>query len=272
MDGFPYVLCPMTLFDSSTPATTPASLPMLSGNRSRPKSRTQPPSSKTSLRAQCSPWLTSIVYPLGCDLVMPNYFRRITVIGQDHLPTHGSVLLAPTHRSRWDALLVPYATGRRVTGRDLHFMVTSSEVQGIQGWFIRRLGGFPVNIDRPAIASLRLGVELLQQGKMLVIFPEGGIFRDGQVHDLRPGFARIALQAASSQPEHPIHVVPMTLQYHPRMPRWGCEVTIRIGRSLSVADYYSGSPKADAQQLADAVKHRWLDLEHPVQRRQEILV
>jgi hypothetical protein len=37
------------------------------------------------------------------------------------------VLLAPTHRARWDALLLPLAAGVRVTGRHCRFMVTLDE-------------------------------------------------------------------------------------------------------------------------------------------------
>jgi 1-acyl-sn-glycerol-3-phosphate acyltransferase len=185
---------------------------------------------------------------------LPSYFGRITVTGQDHLPTSGPVLLAPTHRSRWDALLVPYAAGRLVTGRDLRFMVTATEVRGLQGWFIRRLGGFPINPERPAIASLRLGVELLQQREMLVIFPEGGIFRDRHVHDLRPGLARIALQAEASQPGLDVKIVPISLRYDPVVPYFGADVDIHIGQPLSVAEYRRESQKENAKQLTQDLK------------------
>jgi 1-acyl-sn-glycerol-3-phosphate acyltransferase len=200
------------------------------------------------INSQLSPWLTPLVYGLGCWVVLPSFFR-IKVIGQENLPLEGPVILAPTHRSRWDALLIPYAAGRFVTGRDIRFMVTSDEVKGIQGWLIRRLGGFPVNPRRPAIASLRHGVEILQNREMLVIFPEGGIFRDKQLHPLKPGLARLALQAEASQPDLDIKIVPIHLDYSQEVPTWGCEVTIRIGQPLQVKDYSHGTAKQEAQRL-----------------------
>ena len=196
-----------------------------------------------------SPWLTPIVYPLARRLVLPLYFGEITVTGQEHLPLDGPVILAPTHRARWDAILVPYATGRNVTGRDLRFMVSADEVSGLQGWFIRRLGGFPVNTKRPTIASLRHGVEVLQQGEMLVIFPEGGIFRDNQVHTLKPGLARLAIQAELSQPGLGIRVVPISMKYSQPYPSWGTNVNIQIDRPLQVASYCQGNAKQDAKKL-----------------------
>lgn len=196
-----------------------------------------------------SPWLTPLVYFLGRWLVIPFYFGQIEIVGQENLLLEGPVILAPTHRSRWDAVLVPYATGRIVTGRDLRFMVSADEVKGVQGWFIRRLGGFPVNPRKPAIATLRHGMEILQNQEMLVIFPEGGIFRDDQVHPLKPGLARIALQAQSTQPDLDVKIVPIHLQYEQSFPRWGCNVVIRIGCPIKVSNYSKGAAKLEAKRL-----------------------
>jgi 1-acyl-sn-glycerol-3-phosphate acyltransferase len=202
----------------------------------------------TAIQSQISPWLTPIAYGLGCRLVLPAFFR-IEVTGQENLPKNGAVILAPTHRARWDSLLVPYATGRFVTGRDLRFMVTADEVRGLQGWLIKRLGGFPVNPRNPAIASLRYGVEVLQNGEMLVIYPEGNIFRDKKLRPLKPGLARIALQAEASRPGLDMKIVPIHLRYEMPYPKRGCKVNIQIGQPLEVATYSQGSTKQKAQQI-----------------------
>lgn len=200
------------------------------------------------VRSQFSPWLTPIAYGVGCWAVLPFWFR-IQVTGQENIPEDGAVILAPTHRSRWDALIVPYATGRFVSGRDIHFMVTSDEFRGFQGWLIKQLGGFPVNPRQPAIASLRHGMEILRQREMMVIFPEGGIFRDRAVHPLKPGLARLALQAEASEPALGVKVVPISLQYSQPYPEWGCEATVRIGKPIEVAAYQQFSTKQNAKQL-----------------------
>lgn len=221
---------------------------------------------QTSLiKSRFSPWLTPLAYALGCWIVLPSYFR-IKVTGQDNIPEEGPVILAPTHRSRWDALLVPYAAGRFVTGRDIHFMVTADEVKGFQGWLINRLGGFPVNPRQPAIASLRHGVEVLRNRQMMVIFPEGGIFRDRHLHPLKPGLARLALQAESSHPGLGIKVLPISLNYDDPVPTWGCKVSISIGKSIDVTHYIQGNTKQQAQQLtADltAALHGLIEQEQP---------
>ncbi len=209
------------------------------------------PAKETQVNSHVSPWLASLVYPLGRYCVLPFYFKSLEVIGQENLPKQGPVILAPTHRSRWDALIVPFATGRHVTGRDLRFMVTVDEMQGLQEWFIRRLGGFAVDQKHPTIATLRHGVELLHQGEMLVIFPEGNIFQDHQVHPLKSGLARLALQAETSYANLGlgIKIVPISIHYDPIIPQWGSNVKVRIGSPLSVPDYCQGSVKKNAQSL-----------------------
>ena len=131
----------------------------------------------SELNSRVSPWMARIIYPIGCHLIIPLFFGKVQINGQENIPLHEPVIIAPTHRSRWDAFIVPYALGRNVSGRDLQFMVSANEVKGIQGWFIRRMGGFPVDTDRPQLNTVRHSIELLKLNQeMLVIFPEGGDF------------------------------------------------------------------------------------------------
>jgi 1-acyl-sn-glycerol-3-phosphate acyltransferase len=53
-------------------------------------------------------------------------------------------------------------------------MVTIDEMQGFQGWFLRRLGGVPVEQQKHDSGSLCHGFDLLMQAPMLVGLTEGG--------------------------------------------------------------------------------------------------
>jgi 1-acyl-sn-glycerol-3-phosphate acyltransferase len=210
--------------------------------------------------SKVSPLLGPMAYLLGRHLVLPLFFGRITITGQDN-PTTGPGILAPTHQSRWDALLVPYATCC-VRGADLRFMVTISECQGLQGWLVRRLGGFPVDPLHPTVSTLRHGVSLLQEGKTLVIFPEGGIFRDGQVHCLKPGIARLSLSAEMNHPGLGVKIVPMSINYSQPYPNWGTDVNINIGNAINVAEYTSGAIKQNAKHLTEDLTKALQHLNH----------
>ncbi|MCL1473505.1 lysophospholipid acyltransferase family protein [Argonema antarcticum] len=210
---------------------------------------TSTPAKVTTVTSHVAPWFSQLAYPLGRRIILPFYFGEISVTGREHLPTEGPVILAPTHRSRWDSFMVPYAAGRDITGRDLRFMVSANEMTGLQGWFVRRFGGFPVDTEHPGIGSLRHGVELLQNGESLVLFPEGNIFFDNQIHPLKPGLARIALQAEASKSGLGIKIVPISIKYSKSIPHRGCDIKISIGSPLNVADYRTETVKKGAQRL-----------------------
>jgi 1-acyl-sn-glycerol-3-phosphate acyltransferase len=215
-----------------------------------------------SSTSRVSPWLTPLAYCLGRNLVLPLFFGHINITGQENIPKNGPIILAPTHRSRWDSLLLPYATGRCVTGRDMRFMTTNTECQGIQGWFVLRMGGFPVDIQRPAIATLRHAVELMAEGEMLVIYPEGGIYRDHKVHTLKPGIARLALSAESIHPGLEIKIIPVGINYSQPYPNWGTDVNIHIGEPIKVVDYIKGCLKQNAKHLTADLTNKLQQLSH----------
>lgn len=207
-----------------------------------------------SVNSRVSPWLARLLYPLGSYLVLPLFFGKIEVTGRENIPQTAPVIVAPTHRSRWDALVIPHAVGRLVSGRDLRFMVSADEVKGLQGWFIRRMGGFPVDTERPGMASLRHSIELLSEDEMLVIFPEGNIFNENRVHPLKRGVASIALEVEAERPGSGIKILPVSIKYSEPYPRWQTKVKVDIGLPINVADYLSDSLRQSSQQLTAALK------------------
>lgn len=196
-----------------------------------------------------SAWLTKIIYPLGQYLVLPGFFREIEIIGKKYIPHTGAVILAPTHRSRWDPLLIPYVFGPYVTGRSSRFMVSADEVTGVQGWFVRRLGGFAIDTNKPSIASIRHSVELLHAGEMLTIFPEGNIFRDGDVAPLKKGLSRIAMQAESMKPGLDLKIIPVRFNYEQPIPKFRGKVSIEICPPLELQAYQQFSTKTGSDKL-----------------------
>jgi 1-acyl-sn-glycerol-3-phosphate acyltransferase len=122
-------------------------------------------------------------------------------------------------------------------------------------------GGFAVNIRRPSIASLRHGIDLLVAGEMLVIYPEGGIYREDQVQPLKPGLARLAIQAEATVANLGIQVLPVDLYYEETYPSWRSSMQVNIGEAIAVQEYLKGndSPealKSSAQALTQALQTR----------------
>ena len=186
---------------------------------------------------------------------MPFYFK-IEVRGQEKIPTNKeATILAPTHRSRWDPLIVAYVTGL-VTKSHLRYMVSQEQTEGFQGWFIRRLGCFPVDRDNPGISAIRHSVKILEDREMLVLFPEGKIYpEDNEIHSIQPGVSRIALHVISSRAQLNLKIIPISILYnHPAPPPWRCGVEVNIGSPLEVKDYLGYPTKQAAQELTTNIE------------------
>lgn len=199
-------------------------------------------------RVAVSPWLYWLLLPLH-RLFLSLYFASIVIHGTKHLPTQGPVVLAPKHYSRWDPFVLAV-----LSTEPLWFMTNSNQFSGVQGWFLWRLGAFPVDVNHPKVASFRVAIGLLQARKKLMLFPEGGIVRDQPVRPLKPGLARLVLQAEASALEPlQIPIVPIAIQYQPA-PGWRSHITITISPPLHTADYRQSTDKQTAQAITTALE------------------
>tara|TARA_Y100001968_G_scaffold76068_1_gene67534 strand:+ start:211 stop:891 length:681 start_codon:yes stop_codon:yes gene_type:complete len=179
------------------------------------------------------PFLSPIAMIVTQDFALGGFFSKTIVLGRENLPLKGALVLAPTHRSRWDGIMLTMAAGRRITQRDCRFMVTRSEMKGIQGWFLNRLGCFAIDQDRPSLVSLRYSVDLLVAQQQLVVFPEGRISRNTKPKKLEQGLIRIVQLAYKRGIE--INILPIGLGYSDIIPKLGGKAAICFSEPLKIS-------------------------------------
>ena len=167
------------------------------------------------------------------DIVMNFFFRKKKIINKNFsIPKNSSVIIAPTHRSRWDGLILTMAMGRRVTKKDCRFMVTNAEMRGLQGWFLKRLGCFPINQISPSLSALRYAVDLIIKKRQLVIFPEGRINKYRKKFLLKEGLFRLAVLATKKTSS--IIIIPVGIAYSQVTPKFRCKVSLCFGEPLII--------------------------------------
>lgn len=125
-----------------------------------------------------------------CMILITNTVYRVKIIGRDHIPAEGGVLLVPNHVSFIDGLLVQAGTDRPV-----RFMVHTSiyEKKWLQPLF-QLVGAMPIaSTDNPrkTLQTIRQAGEFLDQGEVVCIFAEGQISRTGMMQPFKSGFSRI---------------------------------------------------------------------------------
>ena len=183
-----------------------------------------------------NPLLGFIAMFLTQDVVLSLFFSKKKIINNGYsIPLNSSIILAPTHRSRWDGLILTMALGRRVTNKDCRFMVTKSEMRGIQGWFLKRLGCFSINQLSPSLSALRYAIDLVVKGEQLVVFPEGKINKYGKKLVLKEGLYRLARLA--SKKTDSIIIIPIGIAYSKVSPKFRSEFCLSFGEPILMNDY-----------------------------------
>ena len=187
---------------------------------------------------EINPVLGFIAMFITQDIVLRFFFRKKKILNNDFsIPINSSVILAPTHRSRWDGLVLTMAIGRRITNKDCRFMVTKSEMKGIQGWFLKRLGCFSINQLSPSLSALRYAIDLIEKGEQLVVFPEGKINRYGKKLVLKEGLYRLARLATKKTTS--ITIIPIGIAYSKIPPNFRGEFCLSFGKPIPINNYSS---------------------------------
>jgi 1-acyl-sn-glycerol-3-phosphate acyltransferase len=115
---------------------------------------------------------------------------RLRIAGAEHVPREGAAIIAPNHKSFWDSFFVALGTRRHV-----RFMAKTELIQGRAGRLLVRLGAFPVRRGEADADALETAREILRQGGVLALFPEGTRVRDPETLGTpRRGAGRLALE------------------------------------------------------------------------------
>lgn len=141
--------------------------------------------------------------------VLSHLVYRFQVGGRNHIPDTGPALLVCNHVSFVDAVLMMGASPRPIRFVMDHRIFAAP----VLGWLFRMTRAIPVasRRDNPQTydAAFETAAQVLRDGDLLAIFPEGRITSDGQLHPFRGGVAKILARAREDGLEVP--VVPMAL-------------------------------------------------------------
>jgi 1-acyl-sn-glycerol-3-phosphate acyltransferase len=160
---------------------------------------------------------------------------RVHVEGRDNVPKRGPVILAANHRSFLDSIFIPLVVHRRVT-----FVAKAEYFDDPKtAWFFRGVGQIPIRREGGSASerALASATEVLQDGNVFGIYPEGTRTRDGLLHRGHTGVARLAMRCGA--PIVPVGLVG-TDDVQPvdsKMPKFNRHITVRFGEPIDPARY-----------------------------------
>ena len=102
------------------------------------------------------------------------FIVRIRVIGRENADRAGGFLLAANHISHFDPFVISLVMRRKIDWMTMAEFFRSP----MPGFLLRAIDAFPAERDRADLKTIRTAIARLKSGRVVGLFPEGGI-RDG---------------------------------------------------------------------------------------------
>lgn len=174
-------------------------------------------------------WIVRNFIKALCMVLFP-----MKVVGAEKVPAEGSVMVCCNHVSFMDAIYLACALKRRVT-----YLAKKELFENkFLNWVLRGIGMVPVDRGASDIQAMRTCLEVLKEGRLLGIFPQGHRYKEDDHRELQNGAAMMALRA------RPV-VVPVHVSAPAKLFR---KVTIRVGDPIDLSDIV----RVNAPGLAEA--------------------
>ena len=135
-------------------------------------------------------WMYNLV-----RLVLTPYLlivNRARAISTDHVPEAGPVIVAPNHFSFMDHFFVALYLRRKV-----HFMAKSQLFKPPMQFIYRHGGVFPVRRGFRDEEAFITAHTILGRGDLVLMYPEGGRSRSGELGEPKAGLGRLALESGA---------------------------------------------------------------------------
>jgi 1-acyl-sn-glycerol-3-phosphate acyltransferase len=159
---------------------------------------------------------------------------RVKVEGLENLPESGPVLVICNHCSNADGMLL-MAFVVPAMGRPMGWLGKEEALRWpILGWGMRQNGIFGVRRGAGDLEAFKLAKSVLDEGRILAIFPEGTRSPTGALQNAKEGATVLAVR--SGAPILPIAVVG-SQRYWPKgklLPRPGRRMTVRVGETFTL--------------------------------------
>ncbi len=163
-------------------------------------------------------WAVPVARPLF------RFLFRMKFYGFENIPKEGGVLLCCNHRTYFDPVALAIGCNKRV----IHYMAKEELFHGLFGKLIKAIGAFPVNRQHAGADTMNTAYQLLKDGEILGMFPEGTRSKDGKLLKFKAGAVMIAAKEN-------VPILPAAVCFGEKL-RPFSRVSVRFGKPVMPAD------------------------------------
>ena len=164
----------------------------------------------------------------------------MSVYGKENIPKKGALIFIGNHQNALiDAIVVP-----TTNNRNIHFLTRASAFKNtVVSKILRSLNLIPVFRIRDGVRTIENNIavfeqctEILIQEKAIQIFAEGEHHLRRSVLPLKKGFARIILGTLQKNPNLPIYIVPVGINYDSHL-NFPSSTSVFYGKTILANQY-----------------------------------
>jgi len=171
-------------------------------------------------------------------------FFSVRVRGRRNIPKKGAFIVASTHQSYLDPILIGFSCPLPV-----RYMARETLFRNpLFAMLIRSYGAFEIERDSADLGALRSAVEILKKGSRLLLFPEGKRSLDGSVSEVKPGVFLVSKRANARILPVRIRGAHKAWNRNSKFPRLFSPIMVEYGVVFSV------EPDADYRLLCERLR------------------
>lgn len=214
-----------------------------------PKSQNRPAARRRGDKQ--SRWLYGTVRAL-LRLIFRFYIRRYRAYGAENIPESGAAFLLANHTSGIDPLLIGVAIPQRT-------LIGPGKVQlfanPVFAYVMEKIGIFPLHQGVTDAAAVRTMVEAFRKGRIVLVYPEGGRSRTGEMIPFVDGLTRLLIRLEARIIPVGIAGASAVLPVGSWIPRADTACAVVIGETFDLSEF--GNRPLNTDVLTEATGVLW---------------
>jgi 1-acyl-sn-glycerol-3-phosphate acyltransferase len=202
-------------------------------------------------------------------LFMRYWVRCYRPIGADHVPNEGGAFLVANHTTGMDPFILGAAVKNRVlSGPGKRELFKNPVV----AFFMRKLGIFPLNVGQADAGAVRAMVDLYRRGRVIIVYPEGGRSKTGEMQEFTPDFTRLVIKLKAPIIPAGIAGGYDLLPTGRLLPGYHIPLVVVFGEPFDLSSYYGRTLAPDVlEEATQVLRGRVADLVAEAEREREVL-